>query len=338
VNEAVLPPRGEDSPPLGITESGPQGAPGHGSTPLQRTVTAIVVTYKTGDVLRECLDALLSTAGLSQILVVNNGNQPEELRTIEAAQKRSEHFEVRHTGENKGFGYAANLGASAANSEFLLFVNPDAVIDPNCVQQFTNAAHSRSGDYLIGGKLRTLDGHEQRGARRLSLTPWRAFVSFTGLAKLERWFPVFQNVHREKDPAPPGLVPMPVISGALFFVPRASFERIGRFDERYFLHVEDIDLCRTMTACGGQVYYLPTASALHYGSTSRVSGFVVDLHKAFGLARYFAKWNARPFTQVIGWVSFLPIAILLIVRRLAILTRQTASDVGRLASKRSSGK
>ena len=61
---------------------------------------------------------------------------------------------------------------------------------------------------------------------------------------------------------------MDAVSGALMYLSRAGFERLGGFDEGYFLHVEDLDLCRRAEADGGSVIYTPLASALHHGATS----------------------------------------------------------------------
>lgn len=289
-------------------------------------VTAIVVTYMTGPVLAQCLNALLAEPRIVEIIIVDNGNDANERDLIARIVAEVGHVRVIAS-SNVGFGTGANLGANQATGDYLLFVNPDAVLNPDCVERLMEAARAVSGDFLIGGRLQDQSGREQRGARRLLLTPWKAFVSFTGLAKLERIVPALRNVHRERDPEPIGLTEMPVISGALFLVPRRSFDAMGGFDSDYFLHVEDIDLCRTMTDRGGKVYYLPTARALHYGSTSKVSGFFVDWHKAIGLGRYFGKWNASGWGRLAGRASILPILLLLFVRRLIFMTRQKLADI-----------
>ena len=87
---------------------------------------------------------------------------------------------------------------------------------------------------------------------------------------------------------------MPVVSGALMLMPAADFRAIGGFDEGYFLHVEDIDLCRRIGEAGGAVLFEPGAEALHFGSTSKASWAKVEGHKARGLVRYFNKFAASP--------------------------------------------
>ena len=79
---------------------------------------------------------------------------------------------------------------------------------------------------------------------------------------------------------------------------RADFERLGGFDEGYFLHVEDVDLCRRAIEAGGVVIYQPLAGALHYTSTSDVPAAAVQAHKARSLARYFRKFAKAPLERL----------------------------------------
>lgn len=78
---------------------------------------------------------------------------------------------------------------------------------------------------------------------------------------------------------------------------RADFDQLGGFDEGYFLHVEDVDLCRRAIEAGGAVIYQPLAGALHYTSTSDAPSAFVQRHKARSLARYFRKFAKGPLER-----------------------------------------
>jgi GT2 family glycosyltransferase len=82
---------------------------------------------------------------------------------------------------------------------------------------------------------------------------------------------------------------MPTISGACFAVRRADFDLLAGFDEGYFLHVEDIDLCWRARQAGGQVLFQPHAKVIHLGHTSLEHPLKVEFHKGVGLSRYFIK-------------------------------------------------
>tara|TARA_Y100000052_G_scaffold27463_1_gene35401 strand:- start:16795 stop:17715 length:921 start_codon:yes stop_codon:yes gene_type:complete len=298
------------------------------------TVSAIVVTFRSGPALKECLYALLADGDVSEIIVVNNGTTDADLDWLRNFKTPDRcRYELVSGHGNIGFAAGVNLGARHAMGERLLIINPDAVLRIGSVRKLEEAlSASTSHPCLVGGKLIYPSGDEQRGARRELLTPWRAFVTFTGLYTLESMYPNFRNLHREHDEEPESPVPMPVISGALCYISTTDYTAISGFDEGYFLHVEDIDICRRVAEAGGKVIYTPLASAMHYGSTSKVSVSFVEWNKAKGLARYFRINSKGLIGRTFARASLLFFAPLLIGRSLAIRgvqhTRQAIRELG----------
>ena len=248
-------------------------------------VSAIVVTYFTGPRLRECLYALSADPEVSEIVVVDNGNPPEMESWIESFCASTSKARRIQSGDNIGFARAANLGARVAKGPWLMFINPDAVLRWESVSPMLEAAKDQPSPCLVGGKIFGLDGKEQRGGRRRTLTLARAI----GLSK---WT-------LEDTPPPEGPIEMDAISGAFFMMEKSEFQKVGEFDEGYFLHVEDLDLCRRVWASGRKVIYQPAAAALHYGSTSEASSEFVQTHKANGLKRYFEKFAGGAFEKLL---------------------------------------
>ncbi|MEM6626252.1 MAG: glycosyltransferase family 2 protein, partial [Pseudomonadota bacterium] len=256
-----------------------------------RTVSAIVVSYFTGPRLRDCLHVLRADNDIDEIIVVNNGNPAEDTQWLESFCARTADASLVTPNRNLGFAAGCNLGAQRARGDRFLFINPDALLRPGSVAALEAASVGLSEPWIVGGRIYFEDGREQRGGRRATLTLWSAFVSYFGLSRLERFHSSFRDVHRENDPLPDGPVSMPAVSGAMMYMSRRGFERLRGFDEAYFLHVEDIDVCRrAREAWGGDVVFTPAAGALHYGSTSKVSSAVVDGAKARGLSIYFKKF------------------------------------------------
>lgn len=283
------------------------------------SVSAIVVTYHSGPSLHECLYALCVEQNISEIIVVNNGNTPEEVDWL-THFKAPDHcrYELVDGHGNIGFAAGVNLGVRHSTGANLLIINPDAVLRVKSIPHLETARLSGPSPCLVGGKLIYPSGREQRGGRRELLTPWRVFVTYSMLFKFERFAPAFRNMHRERDEEPDGPVPMPVVSGALCYISREDFDSVSGFDSDYFLHVEDIDLCRRVGEAGGQVIYTPLASALHYGSTSKVSATFVEWNKARGLAHYFATNAKTKIGEFFGRSSILLFAPMLIFRSLII--------------------
>jgi N-acetylglucosaminyl-diphospho-decaprenol L-rhamnosyltransferase len=277
-------------------------------------VSAIVVSYRTGDVLFECLKALEADAGVNEIVLIDNGNPSETLWRIDELVTGSRKLKVTGSGENRGFAAGVNLGVKASSGGRLLIINPDAILQPGSTAALEAARMNCAEPVIVGGRIFGPDGKEQRGARRRRLTLESAAATFLGMGWLKGINPRFINVNRNNEPAPNGPVPMDAVSGALMYLSRSGFDRLGGFDEGYFLHVEDIDLCRRAEADGGSVIYTPLASALHHGATSEAPATAVERHKAAGLSRYFLKFAETPAEKFAATVLSPVITAALVLR------------------------
>jgi len=250
-------------------------------------VSVVMVSYFTGRRLIPALQSVLSQNVELELILVDNGN-PEAVRHELASLARRD-GRVRLIGGhgNIGFARASNLGAAAAQGRYLFLLNPDTELMPGALSALMREGDTRPRPWLVGPKLVNEDGSEQRGARRAVLTPWRAVVEGAGLYRLLPRHPAFQRFNLNETPCSDHAVEMPVISGAAMFLPTEDFRRLAGFDERYFLHVEDIDFCYRFLENGGRTYFVPGAVVKHHQGSSRASAAFVEWHKARGFLIYF---------------------------------------------------
>lgn len=243
--------------------------------------------------LGECLGAVVQAHAVDEVIVVDNGNPASETATIDALAANPKVRIIRGQG-NVGFARACNIGATAARGDVLVFVNPDVVLNADAPSRLAAALVAAPAPAVVGGDLRDGDGRPERGSRRERLTSWRAFVSVTGLSRLERLAPAFRDFNRHTDPMPCEAVRVNCISGALFALRKADYDAIGGLDEGYFLHVDDIDLCRRAEERHWPVLFVPGPHGTHVRSSSQIDPRIVSAHKARGMARYFQKFGANP--------------------------------------------
>ena len=189
---------------------------------------------------------------------------------------------------NVGFARGANRGAAAARGRLLVFLNPDAFLEPGCIAALEAALDPACRPCLVGARVMNPDGSEQRGGRRGEVTPLSTVLSLSGLAGRIGVLSRFE-IHHEAEATPDGPVAVPTVSGACFSMTATDFASVDGFDEGYFLHVEDIDLCWRVRRAGGKVVFQPLAQVTHLGSTSRKAALFVEVNKGLGLARYFRK-------------------------------------------------
>lgn len=251
-------------------------------------ISVVMVSYMTGPALIDAVKAVQDDPDIHELVIVDNGNSSADRERLFLQTQCRGRVRILQGHGNVGFARGCNYGAALATEDYLFFLNPDAVIDVGAARKLANAGDAFQTPWIAGGMLLNSNGQEQRGARRGALNFGSALASFTPLHRL----PGFHSIHRDDEPLPDGPVPMPTVSGASIMTNRASFDHIGGFDGGYFLHVEDIAICRAVRQAGGDVIFVPDAHAMHHGSTSDVARLWVEWHKLKGFLRYF--WTSSP--------------------------------------------
>lgn len=258
--------------------------------------STIVVTYRTGPVLFESLAALLASPAVAEIRVVDNGNPADVQARLEALAREHPRMILMPQAANMGFAAACNRGATGAAADALVFVNPDAVLRPDAVAALLAVLDSAPPLSLVGGDLRTPNGAPDRGSRRKRVTLGSSIAAALGQDNAI-------NLHRSPLPTQPQRVG--AVSGALIAIRASDFAPLGGFDEGYFLHMEDVDLCRRVEDAGGAVLFAPGPHGVHHRSSSDVSPAFLARCKARSFGRYFRKFaRSWPERVVAEFVAF----------------------------------
>lgn len=258
-----------------------------------------MVVYRTGPALQGSIDRVRTDPLTDQFIIVDNGSSPAEEAWIDAAVAEDDRIILIRGQGNVGFARGANMGASAASGRVLVFLNPDAFLLPGCLSSLYQGVETGPSPCLVGARILNPDHSEQRGARRGEVTPVTTLLSLLKLSHRLKSLQRFE-IHHETDPTPCGRIPVPTISGAGFAMKREDFLAVRGFDEGYFLHVEDVDLCWRVRQTGGSVFFDPKAEIVHLGSTSRTSPIKVEFWKGVGLVRYFRKRADNPMRYLIA--------------------------------------
>lgn len=268
---------------------------------LRPRVSVVMVAYMTGEALAQSLDCVLADPMVDELVVVDNGSTRPEAARLRSLADGDPRVRLIVGQGNVGFARGANLGARAARGDVLVFLNPDAFLQAGCVAGLVAELNGRPSPCIVGGRVLNSDRTEQRGARRGDITPMSAVLSLSGLSRIAPGFRRYE-IHWEDEAAPDQVSEVPTISGACFAMRRADFDLVAGFDEGYFLHVEDVDLCWRVRREGGVVLFHPKAEVVHLGHTSQTSPIKVEFHKGVGLARYFRKRAEGVGEKLLAWV------------------------------------
>jgi len=170
-------------------------------TDRQQPVSIVTVNYNGGSLLSQCVHVALDQA--REVIIVDNASSDSSLTELERFSLPNDRIQIIRLPDNRGFAAGCNTGLSASTQPYILFLNPDCILQENSLQRMVQVMESDPRIGMVGGYLANPDGSEQGGGRRAIPTPWRAFVRAFGLYRLAKFWPkVFFDFHLEKQPLP----------------------------------------------------------------------------------------------------------------------------------------
>ncbi len=263
------------------------------------SVTVIIVNYNAGSLLTRCVHAALEQA--RQVIVVDNASSDSSVLNLESEFSLENRLSIIRSESNIGFAAGCNKGLNAATQPYILFLNPDCMLQSGTLKHLVQVLESDSTIGMVGGYLTNPDGSEQGGGRRAIPSPWRAFVRAFGLYHLEKYWPkIFFDFHLHKQPLPQESIEVEAISGALMLVRREAIEDVGVWDEGYFLHCEDLDWCMRFKQKNWKIVFVPDAPVTHFqGTCSRGRPFFVAWHKHKSMLRFYQKFFRQQYPSVL---------------------------------------
>ena len=226
-------------------------------------IAAVVISYNTRDLLRDCL-ASLAAEPVASVTVVDNGSSDGSPEMV-----RAEFPSVRLIVDpsNPGFGAAANRGIRCSSERYVLLLNADTRVMPGAFENLVRYLDEHPRAAIAGPRILHPDGRLQPSCFPfLGTAQFEIERSFLGpmLARVPLLRRRYLLQHSDHDR--PRRVPW--VLGAALAIRREAFEEVGGFDESYFLYAEEIDLCYRLRAARWQVHFAPVADVVHVGGAS----------------------------------------------------------------------
>jgi N-acetylglucosaminyl-diphospho-decaprenol L-rhamnosyltransferase len=220
---------------------------------------AVVINYEGGDRLVGCVRSILAdtSAGPVEVVVVDNGSSDGSIDSLRAAIPGAR--VVRAPG-NVGYARAANLGTAASRAPVVAVLNVDTVLESGAAKALLDRLDREARLGAVGPQLRNPDGTIYPSARTMPSIPVAIGHAVVGLWKPDNRFTARYR-QLDADPTVPRLVD--VVSGAAIWLRRIALDDVGGWDERYFMYLEDTDLCWRLRRAGWDVAYEPSAVVDH---------------------------------------------------------------------------
>ena len=286
------------------------------------SVHMVIVNWNSGAQLRECLQSFLAVAkddiALLRVTVVDNASTDGSAENLDAALP----LVVIRNSANRGFAAACNQGAAGAETEFLLFLNPDTRLMPGSLElpaRYLLSEHHQDAG-IVGIQLIDASGHVARNTSRTP-TAWSMTGNSLGLDRLTpSVFPSLLVTHWAHDETRE----VDQVMGAFFFVRRSAFEALGGFDERFFVYYEDLDFAIRARERGWKSVYLATAQAFHRGQGTTESA--TD-QRTFYFCRSKILFARKHFGSIGAFVVILTTLILEPLARVAASPRSAVATL-----------
>jgi N-acetylglucosaminyl-diphospho-decaprenol L-rhamnosyltransferase len=258
-------------------------------------VSVVVVNMNAGEDVVRCVRSVLESTGDAavDVLVVDNASTDG---SPEAVERLFPSVRVLRNASNKGFAAAANRGMLATRSAFVFLLNPDAEVRAGTFERLLKVGADRPDTAAIGVLTLNPDGSVYPSARRLPTMG--VGLAHTLIAPFWQQNP-WSRRYRMADWDRRSARRVDWVSGSSMLVRREALDRVGVFDEGFWLYVEDLDLCTRFRDAGWEVWFSPELEVVHIQGTVTAGKRWATRRHSTSMYRYFVKHRSKGWRVVL---------------------------------------
>lgn len=252
-------------------------------------VNATIVAYENPLLmLNAAVDSVLQEKECINALYLIDNSPTDRLR--QALEDKTQYI---YTNENLGFGKANNITMQKSideGIEYHLLVNPDISFDKGVIEKLIIFMDQNPDIGLVAPKVLYPNGSVQHLCK-LMPTPFdligRRFFGWGPFRKTvderNRLYELQHSCYsREMD--------VPILSGSFMMIRTSVLKEVGLFDERYFMYMEDFDLCRRVGEVSRTVF-TPSVEVIHEYEKGSYFDRRLFKHHMISAVKYFTKWG-----------------------------------------------
>jgi len=238
-------------------------------------ISIIIVNYKGWTYLKDCLKSILNIDNNKftfETIVVDNCSDDGQLESFKTRFKAVKFIK---NSNNNGFANACNLGAKNAKGLYLLFLNPDTIANKTALQKMLETAKSHSEI----GALTCAQVDQNSGFHNLDKIFFKPQTMFGFFRIFYRFFNK-STLQKRFDKTKKVVYP-DWISGSVVFISRNWFDKVGGWNDAFWMYYEDADLSKRLSEKGAKIAMLQQVHIKHYhGGSTRVNYEVKALTKS----------------------------------------------------------
>lgn len=251
-------------------------------------LSIIIVNWNTKDLLRDCLDSIYKeTKNINfETFVVDNASQDKSAQMV---RKNFPQVRLIQNQKNVGFSCANNQAVKLAKGKYILVLNSDTIILERALERAVQIINGRPEIGILAPKTLNKDGSIQKTIRSDPKLLTQLFFP----TKIKKIFPHWKALKEyycddfdyEKESE------IKQAQGSFLLIKRGIIEKIGLFDEKFFIWFEEVDFCLRARKASFKILYSPDLKIIHYGgeSFSQINTIKKQVLYSRSLLYYFYK-------------------------------------------------
>jgi GT2 family glycosyltransferase len=229
---------------------------------FEKNITFVIVSFKSGHIIEKCIKNINSNIKI--IVVENSGN----VVVKKYLENRFSNVEVIITKQNLGYGKGNNFGISKVKTQYAFILNPDAILEKNCLSELSKAQINLKDDFTI-----------------LAPNLLNNYGYFSGPKN---------NLQNE-------ILEVDYVKGfaILINLKKINFDKI--FDENFFLFLEEIDLCKRIKNSGGKIFVAMNSKVQHSGKQASEYSLNIELCRNWHWMWSLFYYNYKHFGVLVAY-------------------------------------
>jgi N-acetylglucosaminyl-diphospho-decaprenol L-rhamnosyltransferase len=229
---------------------------------FEKNITFVIVSFKSSHIIEKCIQSINSNI---KIIVVENSDNVVVKQYLE---NKFSNVEVIITKQNLGYGKGNNFGISKVKTQYAFILNPDAILEKNCLSELSKAQINLKDDFTI-------------------LAP-----------NLSNNYGYFSS---QKNNLQNEILEVDYVKGfaILINLKKINFDKI--FDENFFLFLEEIDLCKRIKNSGGKIFVAMNSKVKHSGKQASEYSLNIELCRNWHWMWSLFYYNYKHFGVLVAY-------------------------------------
>lgn len=267
----------------------------------KKDISVVIVNYNVKDLVDNCISSIYKANGNKfeiEIYLIDNNSIDGSADHISSKYPE---VNIISNDKNLGFSKANNLALNKVTGTYVLILNPDTVLEEGTFEKMITFCEKNKNAGAVTSKLILANGKLDSACRRSFPTPSVAIPRILGLSKLfpeSRLFGKYNLTYLDENKT----YEVDAVCGAFMFIPKAVLDKVGLFDEDYFMYGEDLDLCFRIKKSGYKIFYYPEVMTIHFKGESTKKTNLSYVNNFYGAMNIFVKKNFTGASRLLSFV------------------------------------